>query len=154
MATRKFTAGWIRKAPPGKHYAAAGHGLLLRVRPSGRARWCWRGTVRGKRVELGLGRRAYRTLQEARETAFEYARIAARGGDPRSERSSAPTFEQAADAVIQIQRQSWRGTVSEHQWRQHFADYVFPLIGSLTVDEVTAADVLPVVTPIWMSNPR
>ncbi|MXZ38608.1 MAG: tyrosine-type recombinase/integrase [Holophagales bacterium] len=157
MTAKRFTVGWVRKAPPGKHYDSGGFGLILRVRSSGRARWAWRGTVRGKRVELGLGRRAFMSLRRARETAFEYARIAADGDDPRTQRSNAPTFRDATESVIRLQRRSWKaGAASrrqEQQWRQTLATYAFPVLGDMTVDQVTAADVLRVLTPLWTAKP-
>lgn len=157
MTTKRFTAGWVRRAPPGKHYDFGGFGLMLRVRPSGRARWAWRGTVRGKRVELGLGRRAFMSLRRARETAFEYTRIAADGDDPRTQRSNAPTFRDATESVIRLQRRSWKaGAASrrqERQWRQTLTTHAFPVLGDVTVDQVTAADVLRVLTPLWTTKP-
>ncbi len=157
MTAKRFTVGWVRKAPPGKHYDSGGFGLILRVRSSGRARWAWRGTVRGRRVELGLGRRAFMSLRRARETAFEYARIAADGDDPRTQRSNAPTFRDATESVIRLQRRSWKaGAASrrqEQQWRQTLTTHAFPVLGDMTVDQVTAADVLRVLTPLWTAKP-
>ena len=43
------------------------HGLILRVRASGSKHWIWRGTVQGRRRELGLGAFPYVSLAEARE---------------------------------------------------------------------------------------
>jgi len=157
LTAKRFTVGWVRKAPPGKHYDSGGFGLILRVRSSGRARWAWRGTVRGRRVELGLGRRAFMSLRRARETAFEYARIAADGDDPRTQRSNAPTFRDATESVIRLQRRSWKaGAASrrqEQQWRQTLTTHAFPVLGDMTVDQVTAADVLRVLTPLWTAKP-
>lgn len=59
------------------------HGLILRVLPSGSKQWIWRGTVGGKRVDLGLGGYPYVTLADARQKAFEYRKTARSGGDPR-----------------------------------------------------------------------
>ena len=54
------------------------HGLFLRVRASGKL-WFWRGTVQGRRRELGLGAFPYVSLAEARERALDYCRIARAG---------------------------------------------------------------------------
>ncbi|WP_419939278.1 Arm DNA-binding domain-containing protein [Candidatus Palauibacter sp.] len=49
-----LTAAFVRTVTtPGKYCDQ--HGLILRVRPSGSRQWIWRGTVRGRRVDLGLG---------------------------------------------------------------------------------------------------
>ena len=50
---------------PDKHFDE--HGLILRVRASGSKHWIWRGTVRGRRRDLGLGTFPYVSLGEARE---------------------------------------------------------------------------------------
>ena len=65
---------------PGKYYDQ--HGLMLRVLPSGSKGWIWRGTVQGRRRDLGLGGWPYTSLAEARQTSFEYRRVARRDGDP------------------------------------------------------------------------
>jgi len=97
------------------------------------------------------------SLRRARETAFEYARIAADGDDPRTQRSNAPTFRDATESVIRLQRRSWKaGAASrrqEQQWRQTLTAYAFPVLGDMTVDQVTAADVLRVLTPLWTAKP-
>lgn len=85
------------------------HGLMLRVRASGSKHWIWRGTVRGRRRDLGLGAFPYVSLAEARAKALEYRRIAKAGGIPAAAEpgsdgaplqaaSSAPTFRKAAAA--------------------------------------------------------
>ena len=38
---------------PARYYDE--HGLMVRVLPTGAKHWIWRGTVRGRRVDLGLG---------------------------------------------------------------------------------------------------
>lgn len=97
------------------------------------------------------------SLRRARETAFEYARIAADGDDPRTQRSNAPTFRDATESVIRLQRRSWKaGAASrrqERQWRQTLTTHAFPVLGDVTVDQVTAADVLRVLTPLWTTKP-
>ena len=57
---------------PDKHFD--GNGLYLRVMPSGSKQWFWRGTIRGKRREAGLGGYPLVSLREAREKAFELRR--------------------------------------------------------------------------------
>ncbi|WP_423927270.1 tyrosine-type recombinase/integrase [Candidatus Palauibacter sp.] len=131
------------------------HGLILRVLPSGSKQWIWRGTVRGKRVDLGLGGYPYVTLAEARQKAFEFRKTARSGGDPRLVTRASPTFEDAAETVIAIHRASWRpGGKSEGQWRASLRDYAMPRLGAKGVDEITTADVMEVLLPIWSSKPE
>ena len=54
------------------------HGLILRVQPSGSKQWVWRGTVYGRRVDLGLGGYPYTTLAEARQKAFDHKKLGPR----------------------------------------------------------------------------
>ena len=138
----------MRTARPGRYYDE--HGLILRVLPTGARQWVWRGTILGRRVDLGLGGYPYTSLAEARQQAFEYRRLARAGGDPRASTDAAPTFEDALEEVLAIQRPSWRpGSRSEAQWRASLRTYAFPTLGGLRIDQVTTADVLTVLVPIW-----
>lgn len=146
----KLTAQRVKSInTPGKYHDE--HGLYLRVAPGGSKQWVWRGTVRGRRVERGLGAVAFTSLAEARDIAFDYKRIARRGGDPTASRASeAPTFAEATEAVIEAHRPGWKdGGRSEGNWRSSLERYAFPAIGQTPVDEITTADLLRVLRPIW-----
>jgi len=148
---KRLTAAFVRHAKPGRYYDE--HGLMLRVLPTGTKQWIWRGTVGGRRVDMGLGGYPYTSLAEAREKAFENRKLARAGGDPRASKSAAPTFEDALEEVLAIQRPSWRpGSKSEAQWRASLRTYAFPRLGRMRVDEVTTADVLAVLAPIWSTK--
>ena len=78
---RKRTAAFVRTVTlPGKY--GDQHGLILRVTPSGSKQWIWRGTIRGKRRDLGLGGYPYTSVAEARQRALEYRKLARQGGRP------------------------------------------------------------------------
>ena len=148
---KSLTAEFVRSARPGRYYDE--HGLMLRVRPTGSRHWIWRGTVRGRRVDLGLGGYPYTSLAEARKKAFEYRKLARDGGDPRAPMAAAPTFEDALEEVLAIQRPSWRpGSRSETQWRASLRTHALPRLGRIRVDEVTTADILAVLVPIWSTK--
>ena len=147
-----LTAAFVRTVnTPGKYGDV--HGLILRVRPSGSKQWIWRGTVRGRRVDLGLGGYPYTTLAEARDKAFDYRKLARDGGDPRTLAAGAqngvPTFRDAVEKVIEIHRVAWRGGKNEAQWRSSLSNYAYPRIGRMRVDDVTTTDVMAVLLPIW-----
>ena len=136
------------------------HGLILRVRSSGSKHWIWRGTVRGRRRDLGLGTFPYVWLGEAREKVFEYRRLAKAGEDPAAvhlpegttevePKSNAPTFRKAAAAVIDLHRPTWRNPKSAAQWEASLRDYAYPVLGDMGVDEIGSGDVLRVLRPIW-----
>ena len=150
---KKLTAAGVRAAGPGVHGDA--HGLRLLVRPSGARCWVWRGTVGGKRVDRGLGGWPVVTLAEARDAALDCKRAARRGDDPRTLRAGGvPTFAEAAERVISLHEPTWKGGGrTAESWRATLRDYVLPRLADKTVDEVTAADVLIVLTPIWHAKP-
>ena len=141
------------------------HGLILRVRASGSKHWIWRGTVQGRRRELGLGAFPYVSLAEAREKALDYRRIAKAGRIPtarpepepsraakRSSKratSSVPAFRKLAAEVIEFHRPTWRNPRSAAQWESSLRDYAYPAFGNKPVDQVTTADVLRALQPIW-----
>ena len=146
----KLTAAFVRGvANPGKYGDL--HGLILRVQPSGSKAWIWRGTVDGKRRDLGLGRYPYVSLAEARAKAFEYRKTALDGGDPKMLRAGhVPTFTTAVEKVIALHAGKWKpGGKSEESWRSSLGTYVLPAIGSKRVDEITTADVMACLAPIW-----
>ena len=136
------------------------HGLMLRVRASGSKHWIWRGTVRGRRRDLGLGTFPYVSLGEARNKAFEYRRLAKAGEDPAAvhalagtaevqPKSNAPTFRKAAAAVIDLHRPTWRNPKSAAQWEASLRDYAYPVLGDMRVDEIGSGDILRALRPIW-----
>lgn len=136
------------------------HGLILRVRASGSKHWIWRGTVRGRRRDLGLGTFPYVSLGEARDKAFEYRRLAKAGEDPAAvhapagtaevqPKSNAPTFRKAAAAVIDLHRPTWRNPKSAAQWEASLRDYAYPVLGDMRVDEIGSGDILRTLQPIW-----
>ena len=74
-----------------------------------------------------------------------------KGRDPR-ERSRIPTFEQAAEKVIRLYEPTWRTggrAASAEVWRSSLKRYVFPKLGRKPVSDITTADVLGVIVPIW-----
>ena len=148
---KRLTAAFVKHATPGRYYDE--HGLILRVKPTGSKQWVWRGTVRGKRVDLGLGGWPYTSLKEARQKAFDYKKLARDGGDPRALKNTAPAFEDALEKVLEIHREAWRpGSKSEAQWRASLKSYAFPRIGRKRVDRITTADVMAVLLPIWSTK--
>ncbi|MDE0171556.1 MAG: integrase arm-type DNA-binding domain-containing protein [bacterium] len=150
----KRTAAFVRSVTkPGKY--GDQHGLILRVQPSGAKAWIWRGTVNGKRRDLGLGRYPYVSLAEARAKAFEYRKEAMEGGDPSLLRSGAiPTFAAATEAVIVLHAGRWKNSTTVDDWRSSLGTYVLPAIGSMRVDKVTTADVMDCLSPIWNAKPE
>ena len=148
---KRLTAAFVKHATPGFYYDE--HGLILRVKPTGSKQWIWRGTIRGRRVDLGLGGYPFTFLGEARQKAFDHKKLARAGGDPRALKATAPAFEDALEKVLEIHRASWRpGSKSEAQWRASLTTYAFPRIGRKRVDRITTGDVMAVLLPIWSTK--
>lgn len=150
---KKLTQKAVEHAKPGKHYDD--HGLILTVRPSGSKYWFWRGTVRGKRTDLGVGAYPYVSLAEARNIAFQYRKLSKAGQDPRVNRSC-PTFANALETVIALHRRTWKpGGGSEQQWRSELGKHAIPRLGGKRVDEITTSDVMAVLTTdhLWTRRP-
>ena len=136
---------------------ADGNGLYLHVDPSGARRWVQKITIRGKVRVLGLGGYALVPLAEAREQALANRKLARSGGDPlaaKSRRRGMPTFEEAAAEVLKQQRAAWRNPKHAKDWPSSLQRYAFPHIGDKPVSEVTSADLLQVLTPIWHAKPE
>ena len=153
---KKLTAAFVKhvrhsgKNGPDKY--GDEHGLMLRVLPTGSKQWIWRGTIRRRRVDLGLGGYPYVTLAEARQEAFDNRRLARSGGDPVSvmRRAQVPTFAEAVEKVIPIYRGGWKpGSTSEKRWRVTLETYAYPRLGRMAVDDITTADVMAILMPMW-----
>lgn len=134
----------------GKHFD--GHGLFLRVQPNGARQWVQRIVIRGKRCEMGLGNPALVSLAEARELALANRKLAQAGGDPiqaKREAAAILSFEEAACKVHALHLPTWRNAKHGAQFLSTLETYAFPRIGKLRVADVTTANVLAVLTPIW-----
>ena len=60
-----------------------------------------------------------------------------------------PTFAEAAATVVEQKRAGWRSPRAAADWLGSLERYVFPRIGGRPVSEVSSADLLAVLTPIW-----
>ncbi|EEA95380.1 site-specific integrase [Pseudovibrio sp. JE062] len=138
---------------PGKYFD--GNGLYLLVKTSGAKQWVQRITVRSKRCEIGLGSYPLTTLGEARDQAYENKRKALKGEDllgARRKQKAILTFEAAAREVHKVNLPTWRNEKHGKQFISTLETYVFPKIGTLKVSEVSSADVLAVLSPIWLKK--
>ena len=147
---KALSASFLRSAPPGRH--ADGNGLYLFVQPTGTRSWIQRLVIRGRRRELGLGSLALVPLAEAREKALANRKLAREGGDPLAEKrrtQGIPTFAEAASLVLEQKQAGWRSRDHAREWLSSLRRVAFPRIGKVPVSEVSSADVLEILTPIW-----
>jgi len=155
-AEKALSAAFVRTVTKQGKYTD-GHGLFLKVDASGAKRWVQRIMIRGKRSEIGLGSASLVSLAEAREQALENRKLARAGGDPLQAKRTAKallTFEEAARKVHKIHEPTWRNKKHAAQFLSTLETYTFPRMGKLKVSEVTTADVLAVLQPIWLEKPE
>ena len=151
---KTLTAQFVRTVDdPGKYFD--GHGLFLRVGKDGAKYWVQRIVIRGKRTEIGIGPPSLISLQEARAKALGNRKLAREGGDPLAEKRAAMavmTFEEAARKVHAMHEPTWRNKKHAAQFLATLETYAFPKLGNLKVSDITSADVLAVLTPIWLEK--
>lgn len=152
----KLTKKLVENLGTGRH--GDGAGLYLVVDPSGARRWIVRVTVKGQknskgaplRTDFGLGGADVVTLQEARERALEYRRMAKAGLNPRyNAQRETPCFEELAKQVHIDRLPTWKNTKHGQQWLNTLRDYAFPKIGRMPVDSIGQPEVLMCLSPIW-----
>lgn len=148
---KALSAQFVKSArTPGKYFD--GHGLYLRVDANGSRFWVQRIVVRGKRCELGLGSPSLVSLSDARAAALDNRRLARAGGDPlqaKKEAQAVLSFEDAARRVHAMHLPTWRNEKHGHDFINSLETYAFPKLGKLKVADVSTADVLAVLAPIW-----
>ena len=150
-----LTPAFVRNVSQAGRYCD-GQGLYLDVRPSGSRGWIQRLTIRGRRTELGLGGFPLVSLKEAREKAFANRKLARDGGDLLAEKrraESMPTFADATRQVWNQLRPGWRSPQHAQLWLKSLERYAIPRIGEMPISEVTSADVIGILAPIWHDVP-
>ena len=151
---KKLNAAFVRTVKkPGKY--GDGQGLALVVKATGAKHWTQRLMINGRRVDLGHGSASLVSLAEARDAAWSARKQARAGGDPLAERQKSREvirFEDVARTVFEIKRPTWKNEKHAAQWISTMETYVFPSLGQRKVSEISIADVLQVLTPIWTSK--
>ena len=150
-----LSATFVRNVAQAGRYCD-GDGLYLEVQPTGTRSWIQRLSIRGRRRELGLGGFPLVPLKEARAQALANRRLARAGGDPLAEKrrlKSMPTFADAAEGVWNQMRQGWRDQRHARDWLSSLTRFAFPHLGHLPVGEVTSADIVETLRPVWHARP-
>lgn len=137
-------------------------GLLLQVTSINGKSWLLRTTVGVQRREFGLGPYPEVSLSQARDKAREIKERIRQGIDPAAEREAARkaliasqrrmTFADAVDGALEARLDSFKNAKHRDQWRSTLTTYAIPVLGEMTVDEITVQDVLRVLEPIWSSK--
>ena len=141
---------------------ADGGGLYLQVSSYGTRSWIFRFQLSGRRRDMGLGRLGDVSLAQAREKAGAARALVLRGEDPievakaetGAEGAAAPakTFRQAAAELIDAKSPGWSNAKHAAQWTATLETYAYPVIGDMDVNEISAPDVLRILSEIWVSK--
>jgi integrase len=173
MQINKLTAKSAESlTQPGIH--SDGNRLYLQVTAAGTKSWLFIYRKAGKRTEMGLGPFPMVSLGDARKTAQKMNNLLLQELDPLGERRQEEsnrlahqkateeaqaealrhtiTFEMAATRYIDSQRAGWRNAKHGEQWTSTLTTYAYPVIGKMAVADITTADVLKVLDPIWRTK--
>lgn len=158
----QVTARNINSLPPGTHYLD--RCLYLRKREGRRPTWVFRYAIAGKRKDCDIGPVDSITIPQAKEIAARYRAMIADGIDPiaakreRRERMKATEettkplmFEALIDEALPVIERSkaWKNAKHRAQWETTLRTYALPVLGKMTVEDITRDDVLKVLLPIW-----
>ena len=154
---KKLTAVGARAlSEPGRY--SDGNGLYLVIEKAGSKHWVQRIVVLGRRRDIGLGSLKLVSLVEARDKAHQNRKVARAGGDPtiehRRSKVKVPTFQEAAEKVHKEHKAAWRNAKHTDQWMMTLKTYAFPILSSRRVDQIESADILRVLSPIWLLKPE
>lgn len=153
-ATNRLTAVQIRNIKaPGRY--GDGNGLYLEVLDDGRRRWLLRYQLRGRRRDMTLGAVTDTNgLAVARKAAQDAHALISKGIDPIEARRrpiGVPTFLDHSTAVIEAVAPGWRGRDTRRGWERSLLTHA-RAIGKLSVDQITSADVIAVLRPLWATK--
>jgi integrase len=143
---------------------ADGGNLLLQVtRKSGggfNKSWVFRYEIAGTRRDMGLGSLDTFSLSEARDKARALRQQIHGGIDPlaqqraehlaqRTVEAKTMTFRECAVKCISAHEDSWRNAEHRRQWTSTLDQYVYPIIGDLSVAEIDTPHIIKTLEPIW-----
>jgi integrase len=157
MATG-FTDPYIKSlTQPGRYTDAATSGLNLNVKSNGRKYWVFRYLYAGKRSDLALGVYPNISLKEARKRAVQSRNDLMQGQQPQvpwkvsavPTISDIPNFRDFSAKCISAKKAEWSNPKHIDQWTNTIEQFVNPIIGDLSLDEIDTDHILRVLTPIW-----
>lgn len=154
----------------GRHAVGGVDGLYLRIADKSRS-WVFsysigtringRGQEVPRRRYMGLGAYPIMPLAEAREEARKFRKMISDGIDPleneQNRKAEATkqaekriTFSDCSESVLSLKATELRNPKHLAQWRSTLETYVYPYIGNKSINDVTKADILSILEPIWL----
>ena len=145
----------VFKMPDGRHRAATG--LFLEVRGGGAHRsWIWVYEENRKRHVKGLGSAKQVSLAQAKDIVLRN-RARLLSGEPMAEESpeAVPTFGEALKLAMEQRKSSslWRES-TQAKWELVVRRHIPDSIKQMPVNEISRADLLAVLRPLWEKMPR
>lgn len=151
----------VRRAKEAGRYADGG-GLYLVIDRAGAKRWFYFFSWRGKRVEMGLGPLADRTLAEARDARDAARKLVLAGENPVAVRKAEKKAQEAPEAVA-VTFASWsreiapvvapRAEKAHAAWLRMMTEWVGAMKDKAPA-EIATEDVLAALKPYWKSRPE
>lgn len=140
-----------------------GQGLTLQVTATGTKSWLYRWERDGRERCMGLGSVHDVTLDEARDLARDMRRLVRAGRDPVAERRAERerqkaaarkqiSFKDAAQAYFDAHERKWASQKTRDVFMARLTTFVYPHLGALAVSDISTADVLKVLEPLWHSK--
>lgn len=137
-----------------------GGGLFLQVTATGTKSWIYRWERDGRERMMGLGSVNDYSLDEARDLTRDMRRAVRAGRDPiadrRAERERQRAdarklllFRDAAQQYFDAHEAKWTNAKARKNFLTRLTAHAFPHIGGLPVAEISTADVLRCIEPIW-----
>ncbi len=137
-------------------------GLHLWVKRDKKKYWIYRYTFQGNRFDISLGTFPEIHLKQAKIKAIQLRAKIINGINPRDERKEARDqiknslpkvkFEKFSLEFIERMSPKWRSSKHESQWVSSMQIYAFPVIGQLSLEEITTQHILEILNPIWTSK--
>lgn len=144
-----------------------GLGLYLQVSKSGSKSFVYRYEINGKERRHGLGGYPAHSLEYARNEAEKCRKLRKQGKDPIEhknqqaedekqkaharalEASHSKTFRECAKSYIDLHKVTWTNPKNETYWVGSLTNYAYPVIGDLSVQDITIAHILKIIQPLW-----
>ena len=157
MAKELLTAHSVRAITNAGVYKDGG-GLRLIVTALGTKRWELWISINGRKREQGLGVYPSVSLKDARDKADEIRRAAQNGIDLRQQRlyeqARSVSFKEAFETYFAVKCRQLSNAKHLKQWPSTMASYVFPVFGDAPISDITTAQVLDALIPIWYEKPE
>ena len=138
-------------------------GLHLWVRTDQRKFWIFRFTFNGIRKDASLGSFPAVTLAEARAKALKMKGMILNGVNPIEEKkkliqesasNAIPkvTFKKYATDYIKTFSPQWSNSKHASQWTNTLTTYAFPVIGSMSMEDIATNNIIQILAPIWSTK--